>query len=74
MKNPTRDFVLGLVEKSLNQVPKLVSENAKLKLRVVELEKRLEFLWCLEAWGVDNWVGYPDAVKDYETRSDKSDS
>jgi DNA-directed RNA polymerase alpha subunit len=30
--------------------------------KVIEkLEQRVEFLNCLEACGVDNWVGYEDA-------------
>ena len=36
--------------------------------KIVELEKQLDLFWALEAAGVDNWDGYPNAIEILEGR------
>lgn len=38
-------------------------------LNLVENSKKLA---CLEAWGVDNWEGYGEAIEDYASQEDES--
>ncbi len=36
-------------------------ENNRLREIITELQMKVKFLNCLEAMGVDNWVGYEEA-------------
>jgi hypothetical protein len=46
-------------------IEQLRRENRRLAKEVYELEKKAEFLGCLEAMGVDNWCGYEEACALY---------
>lgn len=56
------DFIIGKLAKQQNNdeyCPRLWELLQYMK----ELEKDRQLLWALQAGGVDNWVGYEDAVE-----------
>lgn len=50
------------VASARRSVPELLAEVVRLRKQVTELEKDSATLAALEAYGVDNWEGYDDAL------------
>ncbi len=45
----------------MGEVGDWLESNTQVKFVTPEIEKKLEFLECLEAAGVDNWEGHGEA-------------
>lgn len=76
----TRDFVVGHVEFATTSVaapartPRSVSEiTTMIEAVTPEMRRRLAKLDALEAFGVDNWDGYSEAMQSLREKNNDDD-
>lgn len=50
----------------MQTIENLILESKKLTKEIETLSRRVLLLEYLEAYGVDNWNGYEDAVREWE--------
>lgn len=71
---PTDKEMILVNEKSMNHFADLLGKervrNVNLEARLAKLEKRDEWLSCLEEAGVDNWEGYSVAHSILQERNE----
>ena len=64
-----KEIILKLVDKTVG-VEITVQEAIDIKHYLEELEDDRDFLYALQAAGVDNWYGYGEACKIYHEEED----